>query len=69
MCLEVDRYAMRLEHRCQGLRDLLADPLLDREALGEQAHEAGKLGDANDVLVSNISHVGVTVKWERMVLT
>jgi hypothetical protein len=39
------------------------------EALGEQAHQACELGNTDDLLVSDVSHVRLPVKWQCMVLT
>src|SRR6266487_855185 len=69
MGFEVDGNSMRLEHRLQGIDDLLPDAFLYSKALGKQAHEPGELGDADDVLMCDIAHVGMTMKRQRMVLT
>src|SRR5437763_10659389 len=69
MGLEIDGDAVRREHRFQGIGDLLADAFLDGKALGKQAHEPGELGNANDVLVRDVSDVGMPMKRERVVLT
>ena len=69
MGFEVDGDPVRLEHRLQGIGDLLPDALLYSKALGKQAHEPGELGDTDDVLMCNVAHVGMSVKRQRMVLT
>src|SRR5258705_361057 len=51
-----------------GICDLLPDPFLYREAFRKKAHEAGEFGKANDLLVSNITDVGIPVKGQGMVL-
>src|SRR5438105_4574929 len=44
MGFEIDGNSVRLEHRFQGIGDLLPDALLHRKALGKQAHESSELG-------------------------
>ncbi len=69
MGFEVDGNPVRLEHRLQGIGDLLPDALLYSKALGKHAHEPGELGDTDDVLMRDVAHVGMSVKRQRMVLT
>src|SRR2546423_15717556 len=69
MCFEIYGDAVRLKRRIQGIGDLLPGPFLYRKALGKQAYETRELGNANNVLVSDISYVGMPVKRECMVLT
>ena len=59
--------AVRLDHRLERVDDLLADALLDGEALGEDAREARQLGDADDAFMRDVPDVGVAVEWQRMV--
>src|SRR5256885_10159924 len=69
MGFEVDGDPVRLEHRLQGIGNLLPDTLLYGKTLGKQAHEPGELGNTNDVLMRDVAHVGMSVKRERMMLT
>src|SRR5947209_12383179 len=69
MGFEIHGYTVGLKHRIQGISDLLPDPFLHRKTLGEQAHEAGELRNTDDVLMSDISDIGMTIKRERVVLT
>ena len=59
---------MGLQHRLQGVGDLLAQPLLHGEALGEEAHQPGELGQADDVLVRDVADVGAAENRQGMVL-
>src|SRR5215472_11189577 len=67
MGLEIDGDPVWLEHRVQGIGDLLANTLLNCKALGEQAHKASEFGNTNDVLVRDIAHVSLPVKRQRVV--
>src|ERR1051326_5017314 len=69
MGFEIHGDTVGLKHRIQGISDLLPDPFLHRKTLGEQAHEAGELRNTDNVLVSDISHVGMPVERECVVLT
>src|SRR5712691_3984661 len=51
--LEVDGDAMGLQDAGEGLRNLSTHALLDGEPPGEETHQAGELGDADDVLVGD----------------
>jgi hypothetical protein len=48
--------------------DLLTEALLDREAVGEQAHQAGELGQAQDALVRDVAEVRGAVERQGVVL-
>ena len=63
---KIHGHPVRTQHRLQGIGDLLPDALLHREALGKQAHQARELGNADDLLVRDISHVGMPMKREGM---
>src|SRR5713101_10123898 len=66
--VQVHRDTMRLQDADQLIGDLDPDPLLDGEAPGEDSHEPGQFGDADDLLVSDIADVCVPMEWERVVL-
>ncbi len=59
MRFQIDGDSVRLEHRLQGVGDLLTDAFLHRNALGKQAHQSRQLGNADDVLVRYVAHVGM----------
>src|SRR5574341_84381 len=69
MSLKKNGYAMGVKHGFQCIRNLLTDPLLYRKALGKEPHEAGQLGDADDVLMSNVTNISLAVKWKGVVFT
>lgn len=52
----------------QLIGDLDPDPLLDREAPGEDSHQPGQFGDADDLLMSDVADVSVPVERERVML-
>src|SRR5713226_10046852 len=66
--VQVHRDTMRLQDAHQLIGDLDPDPLLDGEAPGEDSHEPGQLGDADDLLVSDVADVCVPVERERVML-
>src|SRR5262245_43765493 len=66
--LQVDRDAMRRKHGLEGGGDLVAHTLLYREAASEYPHQAGELGDANDVLVGDIANIGPPEEGQCVVL-
>ena len=66
--LEVDGHAGRLDQLHQRVGDLLADTLLHREALGEQADEPCELRDADDLLAGDVADVGDAVEGQSVVL-
>src|SRR6267143_3516416 len=66
--LEVDGHAMGLQDARESLGDLAAEPLLNGEAPGEEAHQPSELGDANDVLMGDVAQVGVAEEGEGVVL-
>ena len=59
MRLQVHGDAMRMEDRFEGISHLLPDPFLDGEPFGEQAHEPCQLGDADDILVCDVTDVRI----------
>jgi hypothetical protein len=67
-CLQVDRYTVWSDNRIQSISDLLADPFLNRQSLGEHAHKSCELGKTNDVFAGDVPNVDVTKKGQRMVL-
>jgi len=68
MSLEIYCHAMWLEHRIQRIHNLLSHPLLYREALGKEAHEASELRDAHNMFVCNVANVGIPEKWQHVML-
>src|SRR5260370_8019339 len=66
--LEVHGDAMGLQDAREGPRDLATTRVLDGEPPGEEAHQAGELGDADDVLVGDVAEVGVAEKRKGVVL-
>ena len=69
MGLQIDGGPVWLEHRGERIGDLLPDAFLHCKAPGEQPHEAGELGNADDVLVCDVSDIRLPVKGQRVVLT
>ena len=67
--LEVDGDAARLDQLDERVGDLLAEPLLHREAAREQAHEPRQLRDADDLVAGDVAHVCDAVERQRVVLT
>lgn len=54
---QVNGDPVRFEDAIEGVRNLLADAFLDREAPGEKAYKPGQLRDSDDVLVGDVSNV------------
>jgi hypothetical protein len=69
MGLEVDRYAVGFHHGLERIGNLLTNSFLDRKAPGKEAHEAGELRDADDVLVRDVADVGPAEERQAVVLT
>src|SRR2546425_7799209 len=67
-CVEVHSDAVGLQHTHKLVRDLNSDALLNGEAPREYAHQAGELGDADDLLVRDVADEGVAVERQRVVL-
>src|SRR2546426_8667119 len=67
-CVEVHSDAVGLQHTHELVRDLNSDALLDGEAPREYAHQAGELGDADDLFVRDVADEGVAVEGQRVVL-
>ena len=68
MRLQVYGDAMRMEHPFQGICYLLPDPFLDGEPLGEQVHQPGQLGDAENILMRDVTDVRIAEEGEGVVL-
>src|SRR4029077_13040969 len=66
--LEVDGNPMSLQDARERLCDLAAEPFLYGEAPGEETHQPRELGDADDVLVGNVTHIGMTEEGEGVML-
>ncbi len=66
--VQVHGHSVRLQEPNQLVGDLDPDPFLDGEAPGEDAHQPGELGDADDLLVRDVADVRVAVERQRMVL-
>ncbi len=62
---QVDGHAVGVQHGLQRIGDLLPDPLLDREAPRKEPHQAGQLGNADDVLVGDVTDIGRADRRER----
>ena len=69
MSVQVHRYTMRLEHCVKSICNLLPQPFLHSKALCKQSHKPGELGNADDMLVRDISDRGMPVKGQSVVLT
>src|SRR5689334_11725983 len=69
MRFEKNGHTVRVQHGFQGVRDLLAYSFLYGKALRKEPHQAGQLGDPDDVLVSDIPHIRLAIKWQGMVFT
>ena len=67
-CLEVDGDAGRRDQLDQGVRNLLAEALLDREALAEEPDEPRQLRDADDLVPGDVADVRDAVEGQSMVL-
>ena len=59
---------MGLEDAHQLIRDLDPDALLDREAAGKDADQAGQLGDADDLFVRDVPDVCMPMEREGVML-
>lgn len=65
---QVDRNAVRQQDLLQRFGELAADALLHREAAGEQPHQSGQLGQAEDVLVGDVADVRLAEERQSVVL-
>jgi hypothetical protein len=63
------RNAMRMQHGFPCVRNLLADSLLNRKAFGEDPHHPGEFRNPDDVLMRNVTHIGVAIKRKGVMLT
>ncbi len=66
--VEVHSDAVVLQHAHELIRDLHSDALLNSEAPREHPHQAGQLGDADDLFVRDVGDEGVAVERQRVVL-
>ena len=66
--LEVDGDAGRRDQLDQRVRNLLADALLDREALAEETDKPRQLRDADDLVAGDVADVRDAVEGQSMVL-
>ena len=64
----MDGDAARLDQLVERVGDLLAEPLLHREAAREQAHQPGELRDADDLVAGDVADVRDAVERQRVVL-
>src|SRR3979411_2493610 len=62
--LEVDGNAVGLQAAGERLGDLAADSLRNGEPPSEEPYQPRELGDADDVLVSDVAQVGVAEEGE-----
>src|SRR5437764_1443892 len=69
MSLQIDSNTVRLKHGFQSIGDLLSDALLHSKTHGKQSYQACELGNTNNMLVSNVSHISMAVKRQGVVLT
>ena len=58
----------RLDELDERVSDLLAEPLLHREAAGVEADETRQLRDAEDLRAGDVRHVRDAVERQRVVL-
>ncbi|GGL16731.1 hypothetical protein GCM10010094_91950 [Streptomyces flaveus] len=66
---QVDRDAVWQQDLLQRFGELVADALLHREAAGEQPHQSGQLGQAEDVLVCDVADVRLAEERQSVMLT
>src|SRR3954454_13443048 len=66
--LEVDRDAVGVCQRGDGIGQRVREPLLDCEPTGDQADEPGQLADPQDLLVGDVAEPGVADEREGVVL-
>src|SRR5207245_4141822 len=66
--LQVDGDAVGLEDARERRGDLASHPLLNGEPPGEETHQPGELGDADDVLVGDVTQVGVAEERKGVML-
>ena len=66
--LDVDGHAGRRDQLHQGVGDLLADALLDREALAEETDEPRQLRDTDDLGSGDVADVRDAVEGQGVVL-
>src|SRR5258705_8745791 len=69
MSFKKNGHTVWVQHDLQGVRDLLADPLLDGKALRKEPYQAFQLGDADDVFVSDVTHIRLAVKGKGVMFT
>lgn len=69
MSFKINSHTMWMQHGLQGIGDLLADPLLHGEALRKEPHQAGQLGNTDDVFVCNIAYIRPAMERKGMVFT
>lgn len=62
MSFEIDSDSMWRKHGLEGVDNLFAQALLYGKAFGKESDQTRQFGDANNVLVWNIAHVGMTKK-------
>jgi len=60
---------VRMQHGFQSIRNLMADPFLYSKAFGEKPYHPGKLGNSDDVFMSNVTNVRHAVEGKGMVFT
>ena len=60
--------AGRLEHVHDRVGDLVGEPLLHLEPAGEDVHDAGHLGEAEDLAVGDVGDVGPAEERQQVVL-
>src|SRR6185312_2115367 len=65
---KIDSDSVWREHGVEGVDNLLTQTFLDGKAFGKESHQSCQFGDADDMFVRNIAHVGVTKKRQRVML-
>ena len=60
--------ARGLEHVHDRVGDLVGEPLLHLEPAGEDVHDAGHLGEADDLAVGDVGDVGPAEERQHVVL-
>ena len=64
--LEMNGDAVRSDEPGEGVRDLLAEPLLHGEAPREQPDDPRQLGEPDDLLARDVADVGAAVERKRV---
>jgi hypothetical protein len=60
--LQIDRHAVRLKYLYERVCDLLADPFLHSKTFRKQSNKPREFRNSNDVFVSNVTDVRLTIE-------